>query len=234
MQRCPTCHNAFSNKRAHACVADSGADLARALHELAAKVEAQGRRIEAQDRRIEAQDRRIEAQDQRIEAQDQRIEAQDQRIEAQERQLAAQKLQLDAQEGQTDAQKRQVEELLKEAKRGASLLPDAPPLVFGEADMLVLVQDGLKAFVRRHRWPLSALGKTVFFCDAGEWTALTPVLMNRLAADVMKQLSILLMAYVKAHGLLDHDPEGRYLEYSQTIHEMEPGQLKRAILDSSN
>lgn len=188
MQRCPTCHNAFSNKRAHAC--DSG-DLARAVRELAARVDLQGRQLEAQERQLEAQ----------------------------ERQLAA--------------QKRQVDELVNEAKRGASLLPDAPPLVFVEADMLSLVQVGLKAFVRRHRWPLSALGKAVFFCEAGEWVALTPVLMNRLAGDVMKQLSILLMAYVKAHGLLDHDPDGRYLEYSQAIHEMEPGQLKRAILDSS-
>ena len=154
------------------------------------------------------------------------------RLEAQERRLEAQERQMDAQKRQLDAQERQLQELSTEVKRGASLLPNAPPLVFVEADMLVLVQDGLKAFVRRHQWPLSALGKAVFFCDAGEWVALTPILMNRLAADVMKQLSILLMAYVKAHGLLDHDPDGRYLEYSQTIHEMEPGQLKRAILDA--
>lgn len=154
-----------------------------------------------------------------------RVDAQERRLEAQERQLAAQKQQIAAQE-------RQLQELSTEVKRGASLLPNAPPLVFVEADMLALVQDGLKAFVRRHQWPLSALGKAVFFCDAGEWVALTPILMNRLAADVMKQLSILLMAYVNAHGLLDHDPDGRYLEYSQAIHEMEPGQLKRAILDA--
>jgi hypothetical protein len=54
--------------------------------------------------------------------------------------------------------------------------------------------------------------------------------MKRLAASVTKQLSILLMAYVEAHGLLVDDPEGRYLEYSQNIHGMEPGQLKKAIL----
>lgn len=129
-----------------------------------------------------------------------------------------------------DAQERQIRDLQAEVKRGG-LLPEPPPLAFDEGDMLALAQNGLKAFVRRHQWPVGVLGKTVYFHEDGAWVEMTPTHMKRLAAAVTKQLSILLMAYVQAEGLLESDPEGRFPEYSQNVHGMEPGQLKKAILD---
>ena len=128
-----------------------------------------------------------------------------------------------------DAQERQIRDLQAEVKRGA-LLADPPPLVFDEADMLALAQQGLKALVRRHQWPVSAVGKAAFYFEEGAWVELTSTHMKRLAAAVTKQLSILLMKYVEEHGLLVADPEGRYLEYSQNVHGMEPAHLKKAIL----
>lgn len=129
-----------------------------------------------------------------------------------------------------DAQDLEIQELKSARVSQGGLFPAFEKLKFTEANMLTLCRHGILEFAQGQQWPVHMVGKRAHFNEAAEWVPLKDVHMIRLAADVTKQLSTLLMTYVEKHGLLDSDPEALYVDYSKCIHAMTPAQLKRAIL----
>ena len=120
---------------------------------------------------------------------------------------------------------------IQDLKRGRTgIFPQYAPLVFAERDLLTLVVEGLHAFAQPHKWPVLMVGKAVYYCDGGAWAPMTEENLDRLAGDVMKQLSALLTKYVADRGMLYSDADGRYLEYTLKVYEMRPSQLKKAVL----
>jgi hypothetical protein len=129
-----------------------------------------------------------------------------------------------------DAQELEIQELKRVRVSQGALFPAFEPLRFTEANMLTLCRHGMLEFVQGHQWPVHMVGKRAHFKEGDEWVPLKDVHMIRLAANVTKQLSTLLMQHVEKNGLLDSDPEAVYVDYSKCIHAMTPIQLKRAIL----
>ena len=126
-----------------------------------------------------------------------------------------------------DEQDKEIQEL-KRARTG--MFPQVAPLVFTEEDLLHFVGEGLRAFVQGHQWPITLVGKAVYFSDGGSWVPMSDEHLQKMAADVMKQLSALLTAYADARGMQFTDSDGRYLDYSMKVHGMRASQLKKAIL----
>ena len=99
-----------------------------------------------------------------------------------------------------------------------------------DADLQLLLKDGVDAFVAKHDWPLHVWQKKPYVPAAEEWREATPEDVASVVSSIQTFVHAAFEAHVVRMGWRDDDPHGRYPDASLVVFGLSAAAIKASLM----
>jgi hypothetical protein len=99
-----------------------------------------------------------------------------------------------------------------------------------DADLHLLLKEGVDAFVAKHDWPLHVWQKKPYVPDGEEWREATTDDVAAVVAGIQRFVQQAFDQHVARMGWLDDDPHGRYPEACLVVYALTAPTIKASLM----